>query len=111
MRAYHDSLEEAQMSEQPATYDVGTLQPGEQVVARVDGLPSQVLVDAPARNVLDEYGPVSFWSEAHILGFCGFLTADIPELHNVHPQRLADSWERFKARAGELSGFDQNGEG
>jgi hypothetical protein len=32
-----------------------------------------------------------------VLTFLGYLTADIPELHGVHPQRLADAWERFKA--------------
>jgi hypothetical protein len=36
--------------------------------------------------------------ENFILGFCGFLTADIPELHGIHPQAIADSWERYKAR-------------
>lgn len=31
-------------------------------------------------------------------GFCGFLTADLPELHGVHPGRVADSWARFHAQ-------------
>jgi hypothetical protein len=53
--------------------------------------------------------------EAIVIGFCGYLTADIPELHGIHPQKLADSWERFKARVAE--GFDglqfehENGDG
>jgi hypothetical protein len=51
-------------------------------------------------------------TEELALGFCGFLTVDIPELHGMHPQRLADAWERFKVRAEELGQFfAPNGEG
>jgi hypothetical protein len=47
------------------------------------------------------------------LGFCGYLTADVPELHGIHPQRLADAWKRYTARVadGSILGFAQNGEG
>ena len=30
--------------------------------------------------------------------FIGWLSADIPELHSVEVPRLADSWDRFRAR-------------
>jgi hypothetical protein len=52
--------------------------------------------------------------EALVYGFCGYLTADIPELHGIHPQKLADSWARFKACVADgFHGvfFDPNGEG
>lgn len=39
--------------------------------------------------------------EARILReFCGWLSADIPELHKVEVPRLAESLERFLARTG-----------
>ena len=45
--------------------------------------------------------------EEVVLGFCGFLTADIPELHGVHPQKIADSWERFKGQVADgFTGLD-----
>lgn len=39
-------------------------------------------------------------SESDVEMFIGWLSADIPELHNVEIPRLADSWDRFKAKAG-----------
>jgi hypothetical protein len=52
--------------------------------------------------------------ESLVYGFCGYLTADIPELHGIHPQKLADAWNRFKACVADgFHGvfFDPNGEG
>lgn len=39
--------------------------------------------------------------EAEVIGFCGFLTAELPELHKIHPQRVLDAWERYKAARAE----------
>lgn len=63
---------------------------------------SETRIDGPAGA--DWREPASH-SDAMVLGFCGYLTASIPELHGVHPQKLADSWERFKTCAHELDGF------
>lgn len=52
--------------------------------------------------------------EAEVIGFCGYLTAELPQLHGIHPQRVLDAWERYKAaRASGFTGLfiDQNGEG
>lgn len=47
--------------------------------------------------------------ESTVLMFCGWLAADLPELHAVHPQVIADSWEHFKAQGGQF--LARNGEG
>lgn len=49
-----------------------------------------------------------------VMRFCGWLTADLHELHNTHPGTLSDSWERFRAqRAGAVRcpspGVNDNG--
>jgi hypothetical protein len=79
----------------------------EQASASDDGMRAAInqgcstVPPAPDAFVLDE---------ASVIGFCGYVTADIPELHGVHPQRIFAAWERFKGAC--RSGFfARDGEG
>ena len=55
-------------------------------------------------------------SEGEVIGFCGYLTAELPELHGIHPQRVLDAWSGYKrARtdgfAGVFAEQHENGDG
>lgn len=40
--------------------------------------------------------------------FLGWLSGDIPELHNVEVPRLAESWERYRAKIDEYPAENRN---
>lgn len=39
-------------------------------------------------------------SEEFVVMFCGYLAADLPELHSLHPGKILASWNRFKETMG-----------
>lgn len=49
-----------------------------------------------AVNVVAAAPPEPSIREEVVTGFCGFLTADLPQLHGVHPNAVLTSWKRFK---------------